>query len=142
MMRFYGYKHWTLENPPRCFYVGKGLIKRANSRRSRNHKWHAIVKRYGLRVDVCFGPVTNEEACTWEIEQIEKENTFNVNHSHEEQLNIGCNITKGGEGVVGHRHAPGSLNHHGQRNPMFGRRGSDNPNFGSRRKENDHMSMW
>jgi hypothetical protein len=23
--RFYGYKHWTLEEIPRCFYVGKGI---------------------------------------------------------------------------------------------------------------------
>lgn len=27
---FYGYKHWTLENVSRCFYVGKGLRGRPN----------------------------------------------------------------------------------------------------------------
>lgn len=38
MSEFYGYKHWTLEEFPRCFYVGKGIASRAYSKRSRNHK--------------------------------------------------------------------------------------------------------
>lgn len=134
MMRFYGYKHWTLEDHPRCFYVGKGLNGRSHQRQRRNHKWHAIVKRYGLRIEVCFGPVTNEEACAWEIEHIELMKTFSVNHSHDDSDDIGCNFTKGGEGVTGHRHKPGSLNHKGSLNPMFGRRGVNNPNFGSHRR--------
>lgn len=98
--RFYGYKHWTLEDPPRCFNVGKGRKSRDKSSSSRNHKWHAISKCLGLRIEVCIGPVTNEEACTWEIEQISKEGTFSTNHSHDD-TDIGCNFTMGGEGMTG-----------------------------------------
>ena len=99
--KFFGYKHWTLEDPSRCFNVGKGLKGRAHSHKRRNHKWHAIVKRYGLRIEVCVGPVFNEEACTWEIEQIAVMQTFTINHSHDDQDDIGCNLTKGGEGTAG-----------------------------------------
>jgi hypothetical protein len=60
--RCYGYKHWTLEERPRCFYVGKGVTGRAESNRSRNHKWHAIVKRFGIRVEICIGPVADDGA--------------------------------------------------------------------------------
>jgi hypothetical protein len=94
--RFYGYKHWTLEDVPRCFNVGKGVKGRANSKR-RNHKWHSVVERFGLRVEVCFGPVTNEEACAWEIEWVARENTFSTNHSHDDPSDIGCNFTLGGD---------------------------------------------
>ena len=104
-MRFYGYKHWTLEDQPRCFNVGKGLEGRSVSKKSRNHKWHAISKRLGLRVEVCIGPVTNEEACAWEIEWIARENTFSTNHSHTDDADIGCNFTKGGDGSSGHKNS-------------------------------------
>jgi hypothetical protein len=100
--RFYGYKHWTLENTPRCFYVGKGQGQRHSSRYGRNHKWHAIAKKFGLYVEVCVGPITNEEACQWEISEIQKECTFTLNHSHDDLDDIGCNLTKGGEGSTGH----------------------------------------
>jgi hypothetical protein len=66
-IRFYGYKHWTLEEVPRCFYVGKGIKDRAHSK-DRGKKWHAIVERLGLRVEECAGPMTNRRACTWEIQ--------------------------------------------------------------------------
>lgn len=95
MYRFYGYKHWTLEEHPRCFYVGKGTKGRPTSKH-RNHKWHAIVERFGLRVEICIGPSTNEEACIWEIENIAKEHTFSLNHHHHAD-DIGCNFTTGGD---------------------------------------------
>ena len=101
--RFYGYKHWTLEDPPRCFNVGKGLINRPTSRRGRNHKWHAIVKCLGLRVEVCIGPVLEEQAIAWEVENIALMGTFSTNHSHDDPIDIGCNLTHGGEGVTGYR---------------------------------------
>ena len=100
MNRTYGYMHWTLEDVPRCFYVGKGVKSRATQTSKRNHKWHAIVKRFGLRVEVYIGPVTNEEACAWEIKQIARWGTFSTDHSHN-SLNIGCNFTSGGEGAPG-----------------------------------------
>jgi hypothetical protein len=101
--RFYGYKHWTLEDFPRCFYVGKGRSKRSHSHIQRNHKWHAVVERYGLRVEVCIGPITNELACAWEIDAIIQESTFSTDHSHSSP-EIGCNFTKGGDtGATGYK---------------------------------------
>ncbi len=97
----YGYKHWTLEDPPRCFNVGKGLKNRSSSHRGRNHKWRAIVKRYGLQIEVCVGFFVNEDARIWEIENIELMGTFSTNHSHDDPSDIGCNLTKGGEGGNG-----------------------------------------
>ena len=102
LVRFYGYKHWTLEEVSRCFNVGKGLTNRPNSH-TRNHKWHAIVKRLGLRVEVCFGPVTNDEACAWEIANIELEKTFTRCHAHDDDTDIGCNFKRGGEGGNGRK---------------------------------------
>lgn len=100
-MRFYGYKHWTLEDQPRCFYVGKGL-KRRPFGGHRSSKWHAIVDQYGLRVEICIGPVTNEEALKWEIENIALMDTYTINRCHHDPLDIRCNFTKGGDGGVGH----------------------------------------
>lgn len=100
MSDFYGYKHWTTEEVPRCFNVGKGVKARATQKRSRNHKWHAIVKRYGLRVEICTDPLTNEQACAWEVETIEKMGTFTTEHSHD-STDIGCNFTHGGDGSSG-----------------------------------------
>ncbi len=100
-VRFYGYKHWTLEDPPRCFNVGKGVKKRPKQVSNRNHKWGAIVKRYGLRVEVCIGPMEHFDACSWEISNIEAMGTYSTNHSHDDPIDIGCNFTKGGEGGTG-----------------------------------------
>lgn len=100
MSDFYGYKHWTTEEIPRCFNVGKGVKARAMQKRSRNHKWHAIVKRYGLRVEICTDSMTNEQACAWEVETIVKMGTFTTEHSHD-STDIGCNFTHGGEGSSG-----------------------------------------
>jgi hypothetical protein len=99
-LRFYGYKHWTLEESPRCFYVGKGLVKRPFSDR-RSPKWHAVVKRFGLRVEVCVGPISNEEAIQWEINTIKNVETFTNDFKHNGE-NINCNFTTGGEGGSGH----------------------------------------
>jgi hypothetical protein len=96
---FYGYKHWTLESVPRCFYVGKGLKNRPFSV-SRNRKWHSIVKQFGLRVEICIGPITNQEACQWEILNITLENTFTQDFTYHSS-HIGCNFTRGGDGALG-----------------------------------------
>lgn len=99
--RFYGYKHWTLEEIPRCFYVGKGTKERPNGGR-RNHKWYAIVKRLGLRVEVCIGPISEEKAFQWETFNIVEEDTYTKNHHHNDDMDIGCNFTYGGEGTSGY----------------------------------------
>lgn len=153
--KFYGYKHWTLEEAPRCFYVGKGVIVRPTSK-ARNHKWKAVVERYGVHVEICMGPVSNEEACAWEIENILRERTYTINHDHDNFHDIGCNFTKGGEGSTGHtcHHSlearqKMSNSHKGKRlgslHPMYGKKHSEkskalmgrssklNPNFGRQR---------
>jgi hypothetical protein len=108
-VRYYGYKHWTLEEPSRQLNVGKGIKGRAESRGKRNHKWHAIVKRHGLRVEICIGPVTNEEACAWEIATIAETDAFTTNHSHDDPTDIRCNFTRGGEGSEGYKHTSEAL---------------------------------
>lgn len=100
-VKYYGYKHWTLEDPPRCFNVGKGVKGRPGSNANRNHKWHAIVKRLGLRAEICVGPMKHFDACSWEIENIEVMGTYSTNHSHDDLSDIGCNFTFGGEGTPG-----------------------------------------
>ncbi len=97
--RFYGYKHWTLEPVPRCFNVGRGRKGRSHSHSSRNHKWHAIVKQYGLRVEVCVGPITLNEASVWEATWVQNENTYTTNHAHDDPNDIGCNFTRDGDYV-------------------------------------------
>lgn len=92
-----------MEEVPRCFYVGKGRSRRPYTDRQRNHKWRAVVKRFGLRVEVCLGPTSNDEACAWEVLTIEQEGTFSIVHAHD-STDIGCNFTRGGDtGAVGWR---------------------------------------
>jgi hypothetical protein len=81
--------------------VGKGLKSRPFHRAERNHKWRAIVKRFGHRVEICIGPVTNDEACAWEVDNIASMGTFSTCHAHDDLVDIGCNFTKGGEGTEG-----------------------------------------
>jgi len=97
--RFYGYKHWTLEKIPRCFYVGKGLIRRPYDGR-RSKKWHAVVKAFGLRVEICIGPVTNKEAIDWEILTIKTTGTYSKNYIYRGN-DVSCNFTQGGDGASG-----------------------------------------
>jgi hypothetical protein len=98
--RFYGYKHWTIEKLPRCFYVGKGLRKRPYSL-LRSKKWHDVVSQYGLHVEICVSSLTNEEACLWEIENILKEQIFS-RCTRLTENDIKCNLTTGGDGTPGH----------------------------------------
>lgn len=126
--RFYGYKHWTLEEPARCFYVGKGIAGRANSKR-RNHKWTAVMKRFGLRVEMCVGPITNDEACAWEFANIASEATFSTCHDHD-AVDIGCNFTLGGEGTPGRLVPPEQRERiaaaqRGEKSAWFGRKHTD-----------------
>lgn len=101
---FFGYKHWTLEAVPRCFNVGKGLKNRERSRCKRSRKWKAVVARYGLRIEICFRPGTDQAAMAWEIENISKEDTFTTSYSTMNGTDIRCNFTRGGDGAAGYKH--------------------------------------
>lgn len=98
-VRFYGYKHWTLEDIPRCFYVGKGVESRPFQIRNRNKKHNNVMKKHGRRVEVCIGPVTHEAAVKWEVEHVAIEKTYHFDDIE----GIGCNFTKGGDGSFGWR---------------------------------------
>lgn len=95
--RFYGYKHWTLENVPRCFNVGRGTRGRAFDKQHRNAKWKNVASKYGVRVEVCTNALSNAAANLWEIEQIIVECTYAGDYPD----SIGCNLTRGGEGCTG-----------------------------------------
>jgi hypothetical protein len=97
---YYGYKHYTLELAPRCFYVGRGIKGRPFDLRQRNHKHKAIVSQYGCRVEVCAGPMTFEESNSWEVEHIALEGTYTTCYKYHSE-DIGCNFTLGGGGTQG-----------------------------------------
>jgi len=126
---FYGYKHWTLENISRCFYVGIGNKTRPYSKgKSRSRKWRFITKTLGLKVEICIGPVSKEEICEWEKENILIEKTFTLNQTHD-LSDINCNFTSGGDGggFIGHAHTTESKQKMskkriGKLHPMFGKK--------------------
>jgi len=99
--RFYGYKHWTCENVPRCFYVGKGLKTRPYSK-CRSKKWYDVVERYGLFIEVCVGPLHDHSVIQWEKQNIAMMKTYSTNY-HIINDDICCNFTFGGDGVAGKR---------------------------------------
>ena len=106
---YFGYKHFTKEKVPRCFYVGKGKIKRPYQLKGRNKKHLNVVAKYGCNVVVCIGPASNNEICEWEKQEIEREQTYH----YSDISGIGCNFTLGGEGT------PGSHHNLGRKKPPF-----------------------
>lgn len=92
----YLYRHIRLDkNEP--FYVGIGsddTYKRANSVKSRNKHWKNITAKTEYRVDILFDDITWEEAC-------EKEREFISIYGRNNSGGYLCNLTDGGEGVLG-----------------------------------------
>lgn len=97
---YYVYEHWRIDTNT-CFYVGKGIGKRAWNMASRN-KYHKAIQQklaiMGLRVKVvviCDG-MTDENAKSLEILTIKK------------WRDLGCslaNFTIGGDGTSGLKHS-------------------------------------
>lgn len=88
------YTHTRLDNNL-VFYVGIGLdIKRAYQKKFRNAHWKAIVSKCGYSVDILNVDVTWGEACEIEKYLIAK---------YKRKCDGGslCNLTTGGDGVVG-----------------------------------------
>ena len=98
---FYVYIDWTIENPPRPFYVGKGNINRTR-RLKRNVLHERISKKYGIKREIIFESDKEELCLLKEIETISLLKTF-VNDENYNQ--IGCNFTVGGEGTTGHKYS-------------------------------------
>lgn len=108
---YFGYKHYTNEKNPRCFYVGKGKQRRPYQLK-RNKKHNNVLNKYGCNVVVCVGPISNSDACDWEKREIQNENTYH----YVDPNGIGCNFTLGGEGT------PGSHHNLGKSKPPFSRK--------------------
>lgn len=97
-MVFYTYVDWTLEDPPRAFYVGKGTEKRLNER-ERNAYWKHIAAKYGWRREPLFATKDEAYALVQEILGILELKTFENGVLDR----WGANLTAGGEGITGHR---------------------------------------
>lgn len=91
--RFYVYVHYRVSDG-KPFYVGKGNGGRAWNRSSRNAYWKRVVDKHGLRVEVIFDHLTEEESF-----QVEKDTILEFKYFGYEL----SNFTGGGEGVVGYK---------------------------------------
>ena len=77
------------------FYIGIGKTeKRAYQEKHRNQYWKNVAKKHGYVVCVIKRDISWDEACSMEVELIAK---------HKRKVHGGslCNITAGGDGVVG-----------------------------------------
>jgi hypothetical protein len=100
-MCFYVYEDWTLEEVPRCFYVGKGSFVRIKNLH-RNYVHERITRKHGLRREIVLVTSVEQLALDYEIDLISEHKTF---------INGGegwwrTNFTRGGEGVNGWKHTP------------------------------------
>lgn len=92
----YVYSHSKLDGT--VFYIGIGYSanhKRAFQRQKRNQYWKRIVNKYGLKVNLLLDGISWEEAISWE--------KYLIGLYGRVQFNNGnlCNLTSGGEGIVG-----------------------------------------
>ncbi len=97
------YLDWTLEDIPRCFYVGKGNEARVK-KRDRNDLWKRVAAKYGWRREKVLSTLDSVFACDQEVEWIAKMNTYHYDRND----GWGCNFTKGGDGGgahLGHKHS-------------------------------------
>ncbi len=97
MQQWHVYEDWTLEEQPRCFYVGKGDDYRIN--KVQRNRFHAdVVSLYGHERRVVFSTSDESQALLRERELIVERHT----HPRDENYNgIGCNRTLGGQGNSG-----------------------------------------
>lgn len=97
----YLYRHIRLDvNQP--FYIGIGSdddFKRSREKSNRNKHWRNIVKNTSYDVDILMDGLSWEDAC-------EKEKEF-IKLYGRSDLKLGtlCNLTEGGEGVIGMKHS-------------------------------------
>lgn len=95
---FFVYEDWTLEQIPRCFYVGKGDRGRIrNFQRNKHHQ--NIIKKHGIDRRVVLVTTVEQLALDTEIELIAEHKTF----VHGADYVFGANYTRGGEGTSGFR---------------------------------------
>jgi group I intron endonuclease len=79
------------------FYIGKGVPKRPYKNSGRNVWWHRVVEKHGsYAVTIVEDALTNDEALELEI--------LLIGEAREAGLPL-CNLTDGGEGLVGFKHS-------------------------------------
>ena len=80
------------------FYIGIGVsTQRAYSKTHRNAHWKSIIAKTDYRVDILFDEIEYEDAK-------EKEREFISLYKRKEDGGYLCNITLGGDGVLGIKH--------------------------------------
>lgn len=88
---YYVYVHRRLsDNLP--FYVGKGIKNRATVFHGRNSHWQRVKEKHGVKVEIVFDNLSEEEAYQCEIDTILEFEYFGYPLT---------NKTKGGKGVSG-----------------------------------------
>lgn len=85
------------------FYVGIGYLQRASSIQNRNRWWRNIVAKCSYDIEILEVGLTWEEATKKEIELIAKLGRKDLGKG------LLVNLTDGGDGSVGYKHTPESL---------------------------------
>jgi len=96
---WYVYIDYTLEENPRPFYVGKGNANRIENYNRNKH--HTNIKtKYGIRREIVYQSLDEDDAFLTEIILIKEHNTF----VHDTSYTFGANYTRGGEGSTGFKY--------------------------------------
>lgn len=103
MKIFHVYIDWTLECPPRPFYVGKGLDNRVKLN-TRNKHHTNISNKFGFKREIIYSSYDESSCKQLEIEKIKELHTFVQDPDYNQ---IGCNYTIGGDGgrIAGWHHS-------------------------------------
>jgi hypothetical protein len=102
----YLYRHIRLDKYE-PFYIGIGSdedFKRAYDKNNRNTHWRNIVNKTAYEVEIVMEGLSWEEACKKEIEFIKLYGRSDL------KLGTLCNLTEGGEGVLGMTHSQETKN--------------------------------
>lgn len=96
MNRFCVYGHYT-NNSHELFYIGKGTLSRAYSKKNRNLYWQRVAKKYGYYVEIFIKNLPEDTAYIQEILGIK-------------EFSPRCNFTKGGGGPSGFKQSRETIN--------------------------------
>lgn len=100
--KFYVYVDFTCEAEPRPFYVGKGLLERTEDFK-RNRRHAEISAKFGVSRKIIFETEDEAEAFEKERVTIAELHTYVCDDNYN---NVGCNLTKGGNGYSGGNNKP------------------------------------
>ena len=92
---FYTYVHISPKDG-KVFYVGKGCGGRAYAHKNRNIRWHRVVEKHGIMVEIVERFHSEADAFNHEIHLIKKYKSIGEAY---------CNFTSGGEGPAGLIHS-------------------------------------